>query len=216
MARFPLNPGYRITGGYRTGHLALDIAPPVPGNTNTGCFAPERAYVEASGYKSYPEGNYIILRGLQTGKYHYFGHFSTRRVLRGQTIAEGTLIGILGRTGAATGVHTHWEVRSAVGGGTHYNPLEWLAGAQPAPAPAPPAAKQKVFLPSSIQSWNVYDVNTAPFAQNRKGFLSPYKFPPGITYDILEWRDNNSTVVIQTQTYGRVKIWVKGTVAQFR
>lgn len=214
MARFPLNPGYRITNGYKTGHLALDVAPPVPGQTGVGCFAPERAYVEASGYRSYPEGNYIILRGLQTGKYHYFGHFSIRRVLRGQTISEGSLIGILGRTGSATGIHTHWEVRSALGGGTRYNPLTWLSGANPAPAP-PPASKQKVYLPPSVSSWNVYDVNVAPFAKNAKGRLNPAKYG-GLTYSILEWRDGNSTVVIQSPAFGRVKIWVKGTVAQFR
>lgn len=110
--RHPLNAGYRITQGFSQAHPGNDYAPPTRGQTGVGCYAPERSKVVASSTGKV-EGNYVIIQGLDTGKFYYFGHFATRAVNVGQTISEGTLVGILGMTGSATGIHTHCEVRDA-------------------------------------------------------------------------------------------------------
>lgn len=84
----------------------------------------------------------------------------------------------------------------------------------PSPSPAPQPSDQFVFLPSSQDTWRLYDVNVAPKAGNEKATLRPSKFPPGLTYKIYAWRDNGTTVEIQTQQFGRGKIYVAGTVAR--
>jgi murein DD-endopeptidase MepM/ murein hydrolase activator NlpD len=56
-----------------------------------------------------------------------YGHmiFGSQTVTVGQIIARGTIIGLVGSTGASTGDHLHFEVRP--GGGDAVEPLSWLA-----------------------------------------------------------------------------------------
>lgn len=82
---------------------------------------------------------------------------------------------------------------------------------EPKPAPKP-SNKQYVNLPPSISSWNFYALNAAPVRRNAKGTLNPKKFG-GLSYYVYEYRDNNTTAVIQTQQFGKVKIYISGTCA---
>lgn len=90
--------------------------------------------------------------------------------------------------------------------------------ATPAPAPAPApiqgpsAGKQTVRLPSNVQSWAAYKVGSAyrKGTSDQVGTLLPSKFG-GLTYDVLENRGN--VVVINTQSFGKVAIWVQNTEA---
>ncbi|HYM86069.1 MAG TPA: M23 family metallopeptidase, partial [Pseudoxanthomonas sp.] len=79
-------------------------------------------------------GNTIVLnhgRGYTT----LYGHMSrTAKLRKGQSVAQGTVIGYVGSTGMSTGPHLHYEFRV---NGVHRNPLsitmpppEPLAGAQ--------------------------------------------------------------------------------------
>jgi len=110
--RHPLDPGYRVTNSFSSKHPGTDYAPPKAGQTGVPCYAPETSTVMASS-KGTVEGNYVILQGLVSGKFYYFGHFAERKVAAGRGIQEGAVIGILGKTGQASGIHTHCEVRSA-------------------------------------------------------------------------------------------------------
>lgn len=108
----------------------------------------------------------------------------------------------------------------AIGGNASY--LGWtedLTGVrlvQPSPVAPPAPTKQKVFLPASAGAWRLYDVGAAPVKANAKALLRPDHFPPGLTYDVLAYNDNGNTVEIQTQMFGRGKIWIKDTPAQVR
>jgi murein DD-endopeptidase MepM/ murein hydrolase activator NlpD len=106
---YPVSGG-RVTNKFSRSHPGTDYAPPKPGDTKTPCLAPETSTVVAVG-TGVIEGKYVILQGIKTGKFYYFGHFSKLTVSKGRGIAEGTVIGILGKTGKATGIHTHCEVR---------------------------------------------------------------------------------------------------------
>ncbi len=79
-------------------------------------------------------GNTVVLnhgRGYTT----LYGHMSrTAKLRKGQSVAQGTVIGYVGSTGMSTGPHLHYEFRV---NGAHRNPLsitmpppEPLAGAQ--------------------------------------------------------------------------------------
>lgn len=81
----------------------------------------------------------------------------------------------------------------------------------PAPQPVPTGATY-VNLPPSIDQWRFYNLNVAPVKANAKGFLKPSKFG-GLSYKVYGYRDNGTTVEIETVQFGRVKIYVANTCA---
>ena len=129
FAEFDLPVAGEITGryGYRVDpktkrsesfHKGIDIAAPagVPVKASAG------GIVQTAGYMRNGYGNLVVIeheRELST----YYGHLSEIRVIAGQRVAKGDVIGTLGSSGNATGPHLHFEVRS---GGTAYDPEEFL------------------------------------------------------------------------------------------
>jgi murein DD-endopeptidase MepM/ murein hydrolase activator NlpD len=55
-------------------------------------------------------GNAIIL-DHGSGVYSGYWHLSEIKVVPGQSVAQGEIIGISGNTGLSTGAHLHWELR---------------------------------------------------------------------------------------------------------
>ena len=77
------------------------------------------SYYGGSGY-----GNYVVVDhggGVTT----LYAHLSTVSVSKGQTVSQGTVLGITGSTGASTSPHLHYEVRI---NGVYQDPLNYLAG----------------------------------------------------------------------------------------
>ena len=93
--------------GYRWGllHDGTDIA---------GCgfgsniFAAQSGTVVKVSYK-YDNGEYIIINH-NNGYYSLYAHLSAQSVREGQQVIKGQVIGAMGRTGAATGVHLHYAI----------------------------------------------------------------------------------------------------------
>lgn len=158
----------------------------------------------------------------------------------GQIVRQGQQLGNMGNKGNATGVHCHIEVSQSNDtswtknryGIYHFNNeydlddcyfvdntniLQGMGGnwrkTNNVPVQSDADAKKNyVNLPSSISSWNVYRINAAPVRKNAIGSLNPKKFG-GLSYYVYEYRDNNTTAVINTQNYGKVKIYIQGTCA---
>jgi murein DD-endopeptidase MepM/ murein hydrolase activator NlpD len=110
-------------------HKGVDYA----ASTGTPIMAAGDSRVEFIGWQR-GYGNVVILnhgRGYTT----LYGHMSrTAKLRKGQSVAQGTVIGYVGSTGMSTGPHLHYEFRV---NGAHRNPLsitmpppEPLAGAQ--------------------------------------------------------------------------------------
>lgn len=110
--------------GYRWGtlHDAIDIA---------GCgygsniFAAKDGVVVQSSYK-YDNGEFVTI-DHGNGYYSLYAHMvsGSRRVRAGDYVVKGQVIGSMGRTGAATGVHVHFAIWRGYPyrGGTPLNPL---------------------------------------------------------------------------------------------
>lgn len=110
--------------GYRWGtlHDAIDIA---------GCgygsniFAAKDGVVVQSSYK-YDNGEFITI-DHGNGYYSLYAHLvsGSRRVRAGDYVVKGQVIGSMGRTGAATGVHLHYAIWRGYPyrGGRPLNPL---------------------------------------------------------------------------------------------
>ncbi len=108
--------GY-VSQGYWLGHQAIDIA----GATGTPIYAADAGYVAATGWMG-GYGNYIII-GHGNGFETLYAHLSEIRVVAGQGVQRGALIGLMGSTGRSTGPHLHFEVRQ---GGVKRNPVGFL------------------------------------------------------------------------------------------
>ena len=109
-------------------HKGLDIKVYI-GDTIRAAFSGKVRIVryEAGGY-----GNYVVIDhggGLTT----LYAHMSVVKVSPGDTVSQGTVIGVTGNTGASTGPHLHYEVRTttSVNGKrvtVYQNPLNYLPG----------------------------------------------------------------------------------------
>lgn len=118
--RNPVQSDYEVTQnwdqiGYGTGtmHGGIDLAS-VPKGSQPAVYAAKDGTVMVA-TSDYIGGNYIMI-DHGDGYYTYYGHFSSMSVQQGMKVTNGTVIGIMGQTGLATGVHLHFEVRK--GGST--------------------------------------------------------------------------------------------------
>ena len=72
---------------------------------------------------------------------------------------------------------------------------------------------QYINLSPQADTWSWYNINDAPIKKNAQGQLKPSKFG-GLSYTIKEFRDNNTTVVVQGATRGLIKIYIKHELAE--
>jgi murein DD-endopeptidase MepM/ murein hydrolase activator NlpD len=102
---------------YRT-HNGTDIGAAY----GTNILAADSGTVITSTYSS-SYGNYVVIshgNGMTT----LYAHMSTRLVSDGQAVAQGSVIGRVGSTGASTGPHLHFEVSVD---GRRVDPLSYFA-----------------------------------------------------------------------------------------
>jgi hypothetical protein len=71
-------------------------------------------------------GNLVVV-DHGAGIFSCYGHMDALRVLAGDVLNQGDIVGIVGSTGLSTGPHLHWEM--AVGG-IVVDGLRWLDGTQ--------------------------------------------------------------------------------------
>ena len=121
----PFNPSriHPITGVVRP-HKGVDIV----GKKNTKLLAVADGVVTVSGFNSGGYGNWVEIEHNLNGKIirTRYGHMrDTPLVKVGDRVTAGTVIGIQGQTGGATGDHLHFEVRI---NGEAVNPLPYLLG----------------------------------------------------------------------------------------
>ena len=114
---YPVYDGYYmrpIIGGIKTqgihGHNGVDLASSYGSNILASAEG-QVLLSRNSGYNG-GYGSYIVIKhsnGTQT----LYGHLSATVVNVGDNVFQGQVIGKMGRTGKATGVHLHFEIRGA-------------------------------------------------------------------------------------------------------
>lgn len=98
-------------------HQGIDIARP----SSRSIFAADNGVVTQVGYHG-TYGNRIVIthnNGYET----LYAHLSSIEVKVGQTVPQGTKIGVMGSTGRSTGMHLHFEVLKH---GSNIDPLSLL------------------------------------------------------------------------------------------
>lgn len=92
---------------YRRIHEGIDLAAQ-PG-TNIVAIDHGRVVYAGHGYTGY--GRLVIVEHLDKRYRSYYAHLSRYKVERGDIITKGQVVGLMGKSGRATGVHLHFELR---------------------------------------------------------------------------------------------------------
>lgn len=148
------------SGSCRHFHNGVDIA----NRSGTPVFAAAGGVVKHVGYNPWESGDdraWIVL--VKVGDLTvWYGHLLPLPVegaLEGDEVNAGDLLGYMGETGLATGVHLHFAVERS---GRFLDPRQFLEGAPlredpatEARAPEPPPAPYPAFLapPTEIEAW---------------------------------------------------------------
>ena len=106
---WPVKKG-RITQKFKarsSKHDGIDIA----GKKNSPVYAAEGGRVLYAGHDFTGYGNLIIIEHSGDTWASFYGHLNGFKVSEGDRVGRGQQIGLMGRTGRATGVHLHFEVR---------------------------------------------------------------------------------------------------------
>ena len=99
-------------------HKGIDIA----GVSNRNIKAADTGRVISAGWNG-NYGNCVIIdhdNGFET----WYGHLSSIKVSAGDIVQKGDILGVMGATGDATGVHLHFEIRK---NGDIQNPLQFIS-----------------------------------------------------------------------------------------
>lgn len=102
-------------------HTGIDFATP----RGTPIFAAGNGRIKM--IKNYGRAGYgkLVVIEHPSGLYTYYAHQNSVRVRQGQTVKSGDIIGTVGSTGASTGPHLHFEVRTGYWKGTR-NPVKYI------------------------------------------------------------------------------------------
>ena len=119
---FWFEPAY---GAYPHFHTGIDLVEPF----GSPIFAADDGIVALVGSSSTGYGTYVVIAhagGLDT----LYGHLSTALVKVGQTVTQGTPVGLEGSSGNSTGPHLHFELRINQ---KPVNPAPYLPAGAPSP-----------------------------------------------------------------------------------
>ena len=120
---WPLDEAHMSRGfsiGGKKSHWGLDLA----NKKGTPIMASERGVVIYTGHGFHGFGNLIVIE--HNGEWAtLYAHLSKILIKEGDEVKQGQQIGLMGRTGHATGVHLHFEIRH---NRQPVNPLAYLPG----------------------------------------------------------------------------------------
>lgn len=110
--------------GVRRLHAGVDI---VTNRQNTAIIAPEDGVIIEARKSTAVGGGYgwfVKMRGV-SGATHLFAHMVENSIVvkKGDRVKQSQKLGIMGTSGASTGIHLHWEVRGRV----PVDPIKWMA-----------------------------------------------------------------------------------------
>ena len=104
---------------YRRRHEGIDLA----AAKNTPIHAIDHGIVTYAGHGFTGYGRLVIIKHVNKEYRSFYAHLSRYKVERGDVVKKGDVVGLMGRSGRATGVHLHFEIRKDK---LAVNPLDML------------------------------------------------------------------------------------------
>jgi hypothetical protein len=153
------------------------------------------------------QGDIVVLYGLSGNIYGHIG------IAESQDASNITILEQNGATGSGVGtggdaIRTRAIPKSRVAG-----LLRPKSAPIPPPTPNDPRIGKTLYL-HAVPKWRVYRVGDKPMGTNAIGYLIPANYnhgpngQPGLTYRIEGVTQWPNTVIIRTDTYGLVGIYV--------
>ena len=96
----------KAKGFQKRPHLGLDLA----ASRGTSIYAAHDGVVIYVGQEFNGYGRIIMIEG-PGGWASFYAHLSAAKIKEGDRVQKGKIIGLMGRTGRATGTHLHFELR---------------------------------------------------------------------------------------------------------
>lgn len=198
---------YKVNGKtYKDTHAGIDLKP-VPTNNDAKIIAIADGVVTSVNKKGSNGGAacYVRLKH-DNGLYSLYYHMKSGsiKVNKGQKVKKGTILGTIGKTGLATGIHLHFQIDKG-SSSTSIDPTNYAYGKKELLGNSSTGVK-KLHLPESAEKWRVYPLGVPAHVGNECGYLRPLKFG-GLDYDIIKMVSNN-VAIINTRDFGKVQIYV--------
>lgn len=198
---------YTISGvKYTDIHKGIDlVAEPKDNNALIVAIADgEVTAVKKYGKNGDKSGCFVRLKH-SNGYYSLYYHMKTNTICVkvGDKVKAGDVLGQIGMTGLATGIHLHFQIDKGTSGSA-IDPTLYAYGKKEL---VKKENKSILYLPSSAKQWRVYKLNVVPVKGNECGYLRPSKFG-GLTYEILRWSNSKDVCIIKTRDFGEVQIYV--------
>lgn len=125
VVQAPLPPGARLGKPFSGGHQGYDFLP----GAGVQILAISDGVVTNVSEPSGSLGVHVEIKHVVDGEivYSTYSHMQagSMNLSIGQEVARGTVVGLVGSTGASTGPHLHFQILLA--DGTPVNPLTWLS-----------------------------------------------------------------------------------------
>lgn len=179
-------------------HNGVDIGTKLQ---NWNCYALEDGVVVNSGFDK-SAGNFVWVEYARLGYRVALFHLLNYNVKKGQKVNSNTILGKVGSTGSSTATHLHLGVKM-LPKLNYVNPMDIEYNEEV--KIEQPIQKRYLYLSKLVNSWRVYPLNKPCRVGYEIGRLAPKKFG-GLKYEILEDL-GNSCYVIQTSSFGKVKIY---------
>lgn len=198
---------YKVNGiKYTDVHSGIDLVPS-PANNKAEIVAIADGIVTSVNKVGKKGGNACYVRIKHDNDlYSLYYHLKSKsiKVNKGDKVKKNQVLGIIGDTGLATGVHLHFQMDKG-SSATSIDPTDYAYGKKELEGSSSSKSKQ-LHLPESADRWRVYPLGVPAHVGNECGFLRPSKFG-GLDYDIIKMVSDN-TAIIKTRDFGIVQIYV--------
>ena len=204
---FGIKRSYKVNGKkYTDTHSGIDLVPN-PSKKDAEILAIANGIVTSVSKRGKKGGTACYVRiKHDNGIYSLYYHLKSNsiKVNKNDKVSKGQVIGIIGDTGLATGVHLHFQIDKG-SSASAIDPTLYAYGKKELTTNTINSHK-KLYLPASAERWRVYGLKSLVQVGRECGFLRPSKFG-GLEYDIIRMVDSN-VAVIKTRDFGEVKIYV--------
>lgn len=122
-----MNGPYAMSRGYYAGHYGMDFYP-TSGRPNIVAACAGTVISAGWGYWGTNYGGYGNYAHIDCGNGYTIlnAHMASLSVSAGQYVSKGQALGVVGATGVAYGVHTHFELRRGAGLSGRINPAPYI------------------------------------------------------------------------------------------
>lgn len=152
------------------------------------------------------DGCYVRIKHKNYYSLYYHMKSDSITVNKGDKVKKGQVIGIIGMTGRATGIHLHFQIDKGSSENA-IDPTEYAYSKKELETTSSTTIKkQKLHLPESVNRWRVYPLGKPAKVGYECGYLKPSKFG-GLDYDIIKMVSSN-VAIIKTRDFGTVQIYV--------